>query len=750
MIINGQRTIELKPLDVNGEDGSFLTDGLWALDVINYGFAFFGSVPGTTDIDPYPYMDVKYNRSTVSFTAVDVALMWKGAYLFNDSTTSLLEHIDYKVGVKCYLSSGIDAVESYTLSPVNKPYSNRNFTFAGEYFGVHYLACHYPENDTLRIIRVFYDLIGTPYVVFDRSRLQDMLAYLPKGNVQDFNAFVTSANDNFNNFGIRFSGQLAQMVTSSKYSIESAGMHFSKITEGGVAVDEMPDYANSRNMPWSSGFSYADARKNKSNGPNINDVYPEQEVVNGFYAPTEYDKQSQKPYSGWYWDPLNSGWGMSYTIYDRADGTRFFFGAIFTYKADGKPVWYVLSGDYQEGTTLSAKAMEFKDGTCFTCTNYQANSATGYEFDVDITWGDKRVLNMAVNNKDFNMQRFDLYDGNLEQASADFLTQGKYQITGIRVEATYKAFHDGTRWYDAVVPNPNDEFGRGIMITRPASENPPRPQFVFSRTTAGWDKMDMSKLKSSEQSRLRQTIGVSDEAVFYIQDKLYDEQFMNLMTPAEYEVDHPINPYGRIVYVNHSDDNINDKGWWNVTQDIGRMVLAYEPSTNKVKLAHLGGDDIKRYPNISNGVFELKDEFFLFEGVLGTASDHNLELYPVDCPPGICSNPSQLDAIVFNNEWYKRNFFTMNKFRALGENLSRVKDYSEWCPYGALRKSGFMDSNLDPYTLKENAESRDDPRVAGRCPTYFPDEADAWYPSDWLFKTEGINPETFVEVYHEQ
>ncbi|MFK5892238.1 MAG: hypothetical protein QM504_03340 [Pseudomonadota bacterium] len=752
MDINGERIIELKPFDVMGEDGSFLTDGLWAIDKVSYGFTIIGNVPGTNEVDPYLYMGLESRRSIVNFNYYDVGSIWEGAFLYNDSQRTILEHIDYNEGVQCFLSSGVDSINGNRLSPIQKPYSNRNFGYRLEAaeLGEHILACYYPENDTLRFIDVFYDTIGTPHVVVDLYRDTDMLAYLPKGDVKNFNAYIAASTDKDRNLGIYYSGQKATMIVYSDYSIESSGMHLSKLTEGGIAVDQMPDYSNSRLMWWGSGDSYTEARKYKSNGPLKDDIYPEQEVVNGFYSPTQYDKQKQKPYAGWFWDPSNPGWGMSYNIYTRADGSEFFFGAIFTYKENGKPVWYVLSGAYEEGKTLSVKASEFRNGTCYTCNNYHENEATGYEFDVDITWSDKSVLNMTINNTNYDMQRFDLYDADLEHRSADFLTEGKYEITGIRVEGTFKAFHDGVQWWDTVLPIEDDPYDRGYPIIRPPSENPARPQFVFSRTTAGWDKMDLSKLKTSERSRLRQTIGASDEAVFYIQDRLYDEHFMNLMTPAEYEVDYLANSYGRITFTDGSEININDKGWWNVTQDIGRMVLAYEPATNKVKIAHLGGDDIKRYPNISNGSFVLKDEFFLFEGVLGTSSDPNLELYPVSCPPGICSNPTELEQVVFNNEWYKRNFLTMNKFRAMGENISRMGDYSDWCPFGTLRKEGHMDPDLDPYTLKELSQSWDDPKFAGRCPTYFPDEAEQWYPSDWLFKTEGIDPGTFVEIYHEQ
>ena len=69
-------------------------------------------------------------------------------------------------------------------------------------------------------------------------------------------------------------------------------------------------------------------------------------------------------YSDIWWNPAESGWGITL-----ADHETTLFGVWYTYRADGKPVWYTIPG----GTFSSAAVTLVKPGIL---TNFSFSSGS--------------------------------------------------------------------------------------------------------------------------------------------------------------------------------------------------------------------------------------------------------------------------------------------------------------------------------------------------------------------------------------
>lgn len=86
-------------------------------------------------------------------------------------------------------------------------------------------------------------------------------------------------------------------------------------------------------------------------------------VVISNYAFTIGDSRSTKAapyvrldYSGHWWDPADSGWGL-FIWQDAKAPTDSLLAAWFTYGADGKPMWYVFQPTWQSAVATNSASM---------------------------------------------------------------------------------------------------------------------------------------------------------------------------------------------------------------------------------------------------------------------------------------------------------------------------------------------------------------------------------------------------------
>ena len=72
-------------------------------------------------------------------------------------------------------------------------------------------------------------------------------------------------------------------------------------------------------------------------------------------------------YTGMWWNPLESGWGLSLHQSARTDAV---FGAWFVYGADGAPVWFTLQGGQWTGSTRWTGTVYRTTGTYYGAPEY--------------------------------------------------------------------------------------------------------------------------------------------------------------------------------------------------------------------------------------------------------------------------------------------------------------------------------------------------------------------------------------------
>jgi hypothetical protein len=69
----------------------------------------------------------------------------------------------------------------------------------------------------------------------------------------------------------------------------------------------------------------------------------------------------RQPYNGLWWDPLESGTGVTISTQG-----RLLVALIYTYRADGNPLWLLASGELNAGV-FEAPLIEFRAGQCLGC-----------------------------------------------------------------------------------------------------------------------------------------------------------------------------------------------------------------------------------------------------------------------------------------------------------------------------------------------------------------------------------------------
>jgi len=340
-------------------------------------------------------------------------------------------------------------------------------------------------------------------------------------------------------------------------------------------------------------------------------------VEGGFYSPVPASNDAPvRSSAGWWWDPNTPGWGVSYQIFRRSDGSDYLFGAVYGYDEAGNPRWYTFQTPVNGMQTLDIEAFNFRDGRPLNYNGWRQNTRW-QTVPLTISWESPTKAVFRINNHDWPMQRAVFYRGT-GTPDADWLLTNTWRLQGVRMEATRNTYY-AWRYGE------NQWKKRGWGGSGPAIL---RPQAVFTDSATTWSRFDLNDLVMRDRNAIKALAGASDNAVYYLSDLRYDEKFMNYMKPEEWTEAEKTNPHRLDDYYQVYR---SEPLWYDEVKDAGRFLLVYEPDTTEVTLLHLGGETIMDYPNGPLGDVKLLDETVLFRGHLGSPVDQQVRFTPEVC-----------------------------------------------------------------------------------------------------------------------
>ena len=92
-------------------------------------------------------------------------------------------------------------------------------------------------------------------------------------------------------------------------------------------------------------------------------------LVSALVKPAIATSASQRNYSDIWWNPLESGWGV--TI---ADHVTNIFAILYAYRADGRPVWFAVpGGTFSQGRRIFQGSVYFTTGPAYTSDTFDPN-----------------------------------------------------------------------------------------------------------------------------------------------------------------------------------------------------------------------------------------------------------------------------------------------------------------------------------------------------------------------------------------
>jgi hypothetical protein len=269
-----------------------------------------------------------------------------------------------------------------------------------------------------------------------------------------------------------------------------------------------------------------------------------------------------------------------------------------------------------------------------------------------------------------------------------------------------------------------------------------RPQAVVTHTTTGWMKFNLNDLLMRDRNAIKAVSGASDQALYYLSTRAYDEKFFNYMHESEYTPEVETNPHKITRAFGHSQA---DKNWFDEVVDAGRFLLVYEPADGKTTLLHVAGATIMGYPNGPLDDVRVLDETVLFSTYLGSSVDEQYVF--TDTPCAQCNTDA--DKLAVATQWADHNALTMHKIRTMDQNLLASFDYINPCQFGRWRADGLWSADDDPGRLMEEVVLTD-PHYNTVCEYLFGSQ---WYGPDWrntLLKFPDLGQQKPYEPhYHE-
>ena len=147
------------------------------------------------------------------------------------------------------------------------------------------------------------------------------------------------------------------------------------------------------------------------------------------------DTELLKPYSGWWWNPAESGSGYSVEL----QGTNLFIVG-FMYDATGQPVWYYSAGPMTSENTYSGPVLQFANGQTLTG-SYKPPGTPTTVATVDITFSrpDRATLKfsgLSSTNAQRVMIKADRTEEITRQFRDSFVPFFYYYVGGVTVNST--------------------------------------------------------------------------------------------------------------------------------------------------------------------------------------------------------------------------------------------------------------------------------------------------------------------------
>lgn len=750
-IRTGSRVWEVEPTNVfNGlgqPQGEFLTQGTWRVDMIAPDFLYRHKEGGGNEVDPYPALRRARISGVVRFKEVTAGVDYDPGHPF-------FRGMRLYPGTRCYAGGGFDSTLFDGVTSIKGDshlYATTGY-WGGDY--VFLLVCWYPNNNSLRATQANLNQDGKIEPRSVGYLVTQFSGPTPAGEVQSFNLYPAARAEYMWDGNGQPLGDdwpypprpLIHVITNAPWSkitlsheaLNRYGMSFVRIDAGKDAAMVLPPDVSSRfdNTFEDNGYHYFRKwrkidwnRRAKDEGGDW--PYP---IENGFYSPIPVNNDAPaRTSAGWWWNPEQPGWGVSYQIFRRADGSDFLFGAVFTYTEDGRPTWYTFSSTVSGTETLNIEAINFRNGRPLDYNGWRQNER--YQtLPLTVEWESPVKATFTINGHQWDMQRMTYYRG-VNDKTADWLTTNAWMITGVRMEAsrnTYYAWkHGENKWMQHPYPKV-----RGTVYER--------PQAVYSLTFTKWQKFDLNSLLMRHRNDIKRISKASDKALYYLSTRVYGERFVNYMREEEWGPDEETNPHYQTMY-SYPFIWFTGPGWFDEVPLAGRYLLVYEPDTSKATMLHVGGETMRLYPNGPADDFKVLDETVLFSAYLGSPVDEEVafEDYPCD----ECDTDPALKAVAA--QWADRNALSMHKIRTMDDAFMKSPDWAEPCPDAEWRTQGLWPAD-DPRAYRLQGHVRlADPHYAAACEKYYNPAwyTPEWYQGLWYGWKDGQGP--FEPHYHE-
>jgi len=737
--------------------GAFLTEGVWQVDMHAWASRYNFNRPDGSN-SRRPVMNARFFSEAVTFSEIDVANETRtdpplpaGDYDFAE-----FQHATaWYPGVRCYGSSDFSLSFSTGDADSTIPVSEGQLQRAsgGGPFPSHNLflaACWYPHDNTMRFMLFEWGTDDTPENGGEPSRANfihafDYLTPAPTGEVQSFVAYAAQdaiemidgddyVRDEHRALVHRYTGYTLTKVQDTHEVLNRNGIHFTRLDGArqssllapGLGVGNYSSFG--RNYTYFRTWRLQDWHVMSWIGQD-DFSYP---VEGGFYSPVPASNDAPvRSSAGWWWDPNTPGWGVSYQIFRRSDGSDYLFGAVYGYDEAGNPRWYTFQTPVNGMQTLDIEAFNFRDGRPLNYNGWRQNTRW-QTVPLTISWESPTKAVFRINNHDWPMQRAVFYRGT-GTPDADWLLTNTWRLQGVRMEATRNTYY-AWRYGE------NQWKKRGWGSSGPAIL---RPQAVFTDSATTWSRFDLNDLVMRDRNAIKALAGASDNAVYYLSDLRYDEKFMNYMKPEEWTEAEKTNPHRLDDYYQVYR---SEPLWYDEVKDAGRFLLVYEPDTTEVTLLHLGGETIMDYPNGPLGDVKLLDETVLFRGHLGSPVDQQVRFTPEVCTG--CDTEQALKDFAADPLWFNRNALVMSKINTMDEQFMLRPDSAESCLFGRWRAEGLWPADDDTSRLRE-------PVVL--APAHFNTQCEYYYGPQWYgpeFRNSIVFPDLGVQKpfephYHE-
>jgi hypothetical protein len=110
------------------------------------------------------------------------------------------------------------------------------------------------------------------------------------------------------------------------------------------------------------------------------------------------------PESGYYWNPAESGSGLSIEIQD-----NYVFLIGYVYDTEGRPTWVSAQGLLSGNAVFSGQLDRFINGQCIGCAYRAPTAQPGVGGPISLNWATETTATLTWGGRTIPLQRFDYY-----------------------------------------------------------------------------------------------------------------------------------------------------------------------------------------------------------------------------------------------------------------------------------------------------------------------------------------------------